>query len=62
MTVLKKQLKAIRKLAVSYHSQAPEHFGQVITEIDLKLKEIEEQELDEFLDTFEESENLTFIV
>jgi hypothetical protein len=46
MSIFEKQMRAIRKIAVLLYSKDPEHFKIVITEIDLKLAEMEELDLD----------------
>ena len=57
MSIIKKQLLAIKKVAQKNMPQSPEYFTVLITEIDLKLKEIED---DEMMDALAELETYTF--
>ena len=43
--VVRKQLKAIRKIAISHMASAPEHFKSLVEEIDLSLAEDEAEHL-----------------
>lgn len=52
--IVKKQMLAIRKLALKNLSQSPEHFGAVILAIDIKLKEMDDEELMDALALLEE--------
>lgn len=47
--IIIKQMKAIRKVALKLYDKDPAHFAIVIAEIDIKLNELKEQEL-EFAD------------
>lgn len=55
--IVKKQMIAIRKVAHKNHALSPEYFSALIAEIDLKLKEIEQQE---FLEDLADLETYTF--
>jgi Fe-S cluster biosynthesis and repair protein YggX len=55
--IVKKQMIAIRKVAQKNHALSPEYFTVLIAEIDLKLKELDEQE---FLEDLAELETYTF--